>query len=110
MAAPTCMPEAQVKAIEAANKKVAEDNAKPKKDNGLPKWVLEIVQNADKIGAGIGAATGKGAPTTGGYVPPIVMPDRPQNEGVPKYVWYIVGGVIALIVVAVILKSRGRVA
>lgn len=68
--------------------------------NGLPAWVLDIIKNADKIGAGVGAATGKGGATA----PPVVITSPPPaaaSPAMPQWIWFVVGGVVLLAVFAI---------
>lgn len=97
-----CMPEAQAKAIDEANAK-AKDKSSTTTSNGLPKWVLDLLGNADKIGAGIGAATGKGGSTA----PPVVITAPPTTEtpAIPQWVWFAGAGLILVVVFAMMRKS-----
>lgn len=99
-----CMPVTQANAIDEANAKAKSTTTDPTKTNsGLPKWVLDILGNADKIGAGVGAATGKGGATP----PPIVYapPAAAETPAMPQWIWYVVGGVVLIVVVALMRKK-----
>ena len=97
------MPAAQAKAIDEANAK-AKQNVNSSNANGLPQWALDLLQNADKIGKGIGAATGKG----GASSPPVVIttPTASTDTPIPQWVWYVAGGVVLIVVFALISRNK----
>lgn len=104
MTKPICMPASQAQAIDEANAKVkGKDGSKASNEStGLPQWVLDILGNADKIGAGIGAATGK-TPTA----PVVVAPPTSElpKTGVPQWVWFAGAGLVILVVFTLIRRK-----
>jgi hypothetical protein len=104
LAEPVCVPM-------AASGATVPTPPKAKAANDLPPWILAVIQNADKIGAGIGAATGKyqapATPTGDVYAPPVAPPAQPIDQ---TWIWAARIGIVLVIAIVIgYLIKKGRV-